>query len=101
MEKRGRRFGFPMKALAMADAPTRLITGIGIVSCLGEGPEAHLAGLNDAAARPTRRSFAPCIVHPSFRSTSTGRSQEGRSAQMEPWQRIGTYAAGLRSMTPD
>jgi 3-oxoacyl-[acyl-carrier-protein] synthase II len=73
-----------------------LITGIGIMSCLGEGPEAHWQGL--ASGRPTADAerFAPYVVHP-LGAIDFDRQipKKGDQRQMEPWQRIGTYAAGL------
>ena len=44
-----------------------LITGVGLVSCLGEGIEAHWAALNhDGGFQPVVDSatFAPWLVHP-------------------------------------
>ncbi len=73
-----------------------LITGIGIVSCLGEGPQAHWDAL--AAGRPSAdtSSFAPYIVHPlAPLDLDKQIPKKGDQRQMEPWQRIGTYAAGL------
>jgi 3-oxoacyl-[acyl-carrier-protein] synthase II len=72
------------------------ITGIGIVSCLGEGLDAHWEGL--AAAKPIidTASFAPYIVHPLAAINFDKQiPKKGDQRQMEPWQRIGTYAAGL------
>ena len=72
------------------------ITGIGIVSALGEGPEAHWQGLE--AAKPTADAtmFAPYIVHPlAPLALDKQIPKKGDQRQMEPWQRIGTYAAGL------
>jgi len=72
------------------------ITGIGIVSSLGEGVEAHwqafLAGRTNADAR----KLAPYIVHP-LAPVDLDKQipKKGDQRQMEPWQRIGTYAAGL------
>ena len=39
------------------------ITGIGIVSCLGEGLDAHWHGLNAAPPAADATSFAPDLVH--------------------------------------
>ncbi|HEX5325354.1 MAG TPA: beta-ketoacyl-ACP synthase [Acetobacteraceae bacterium] len=73
-----------------------LITGIGLVSCLGEGLEAHRAALADFTPVVDADSFAPFPVHP---IVSLGLDRQipkrGDQRQMEPWQRIGTYAAGL------
>ena len=73
-----------------------LITGIGIVSCLGEGDEAHWQALSSAQARADTTTFAPYVVHP-IASLDYDKQipKKGDQRQMEPWQRIGTYAAGL------
>ena len=72
------------------------ITGVGLVSCLGEGPEAHWAGFNMPPPQPDAALFAPYSVHRigplEFERQIPKR---GDLRQMEPWQRIGTYAAGL------
>jgi 3-oxoacyl-[acyl-carrier-protein] synthase II len=42
-----------------------VITGIGIVSCAGEGLEAHLTALSSGAApRTDSETFEPFPVHP-------------------------------------
>jgi 3-oxoacyl-[acyl-carrier-protein] synthase II len=81
----------------MADAPRDVwITGIGIVSCLGEGPEAHWRGLNEPTPTVDLENFAPYAVHPLCRVDFDKQiPKKGDQRQMEPWQRIGTYAAGL------
>jgi 3-oxoacyl-[acyl-carrier-protein] synthase II len=72
------------------------ITGIGIVSCLGEGIEAHWQGLNQPAAKYDTTTFAPYVVHPIAPINFDAQiPKKGDQRQMEPWQRIGTYAAGL------
>src|SRR5262245_56922924 len=72
------------------------ITGIGIVSCLGEGPEAHWQRLNAPPAPPGLTTFAPYVVHP-LAPVELDKQipKKGDQRQMEAWQRIGTYAAGL------
>ncbi|OZA95442.1 MAG: beta-ketoacyl-ACP synthase II, partial [Rhizobiales bacterium 39-66-18] len=66
------------------------ITGIGLVSSLGEGPQANTAPVTD-----TER-FAPYVVHPLVKVNYDSQiPKKGDQRQMEPWQRIGTYAAGL------
>ncbi|MBD0270599.1 MAG: beta-ketoacyl-ACP synthase [Acetobacteraceae bacterium] len=73
------------------------ITGVGLVSCLGEGPEAHFAVLDGTEAPVVdERSFAPFPVHP-MPALELDRQipKRGDQRQMEPWQRLGTYAAGL------
>lgn len=81
----------------MPDAPRETwITGIGIVSCLGEGPEKHWQGLNEAPRQPDTQTYAPYMVH-RLAPIELDKQipKRGDQRQMEPWQRIGTYAAGL------
>ena len=72
------------------------ITGIGIISCLGEGPDAHWQKLVEAHPGANTTKFAPYVVHPlppiNF---DLQIPKKGDQRQMENWQRIGTYAAGL------
>ena len=81
----------------MADAQRETwITGLGIVSCLGEGPEAHWQGLNAPPPPPDATTFAPYVVHRMAPLELDKQiPKKGDQRQMEPWQRIGTYAAGL------
>ncbi len=85
----------------MADPSPRdaLITGIGLVSCLGEGLDAHWAALDDPTGfRPVvdEAGFAPWPVHPIAKLDLDRQiPKKGDQRQMEAWQRIGTYAAGL------
>lgn len=81
----------------MADAPREAwITGIGIVSTLGEGPEAHWQKLMAAQPSADTTAFAPYIVHPLAPVNFDAQiPKKGDQRQMESWQRIGTYAAGL------
>ncbi|HVZ51748.1 MAG TPA: beta-ketoacyl-ACP synthase [Pseudolabrys sp.] len=72
------------------------ITGIGIVSCLGEGAEAHWQALTAGAPTADTTSFAPYVVHPLADINFDAQiPKKGDQRQMEDWQRIGTYAAGL------
>lgn len=75
------------------------ITGIGLVSSLGEGVEAHWRALAESdPPRPVvdRTRMPPFAFHPLV-SLDLDRQIPRRSdqRQMEPWQRLGTYAAGL------
>jgi 3-oxoacyl-[acyl-carrier-protein] synthase II len=81
----------------MADtAREAWITGIGIVSCLGEGADAHWQGLNERRTKVDAERFAPYLVHPlAPLDLDKQIPKKGDQRQMEPWQRIGTYAAGL------
>jgi 3-oxoacyl-[acyl-carrier-protein] synthase II len=72
------------------------ITGIGLVSCLGEGADAHWQGLNERRRAVDAEVFAPYLVHPLAPIDLDKQiPKKGDQRQMEPWQRIGTYAAGL------
>src|SRR5262244_2751750 len=72
------------------------ITGIGIVSTLGEGPEAHWQKFMEGAAGADTATFAPFVVHPvASINFDLQIPKRGDQRQMENWQRIGTYAAGL------
>jgi 3-oxoacyl-[acyl-carrier-protein] synthase II len=81
----------------MTDAAREgIITGIGIVSCLGEGLDAHWQKLAAGETTIDDKNFAPFIVHPlSPLDFDKQIPKKGDQRQMEPWQRIGTYAAGL------
>src|SRR5262249_26039443 len=84
------------KAEAKAEPREAWITGIGIVSCLGEGPDAHWQGFAEGKRVIDAESFAPYIVHPLAPIDFDKQiPKKGDQRQMEPWQRIGTYAAGL------
>jgi 3-oxoacyl-[acyl-carrier-protein] synthase II len=73
------------------------ITGVGLLTCLGEGLEATWRHLDRGDPPPyDDKSFAPCIVHPlgpmNFDKQIPKKSDQ---RQMATWQRIGVYAAGL------
>lgn len=74
-----------------------VITGIGLASSLGEGLDPHIAAL---AAPPApvvdATSFTPYPVHP-LKPLELDRQIPKKSdqRQMEPWQRLGVYTAGL------
>jgi 3-oxoacyl-[acyl-carrier-protein] synthase II len=73
------------------------ITGIGLVTSLAEGAEANRAALMAGAAPVVDETgFAPFPVHPLV-ALELDRQIPKKSdqRQMEPWQRAGTYAAGL------
>jgi 3-oxoacyl-[acyl-carrier-protein] synthase II len=78
------------------DGREAVITGIGLISCLGEGADAHWDGLSAGALAVDESNFAPYPVHPLARIEFDRQiPKKGDQRQMEPWQRIGTYAAGL------
>ncbi len=76
-----------------------VITGIGIVTCCGVGKEALVALLSAAVAAPPRvdtERFKPYPVHsmPEI-DWSQQIPKRGDQRQMENWQRLGVFAAGL------
>ena len=74
------------------------VTGVGLLSAAGEGVDAHLAAFDaaDAPGLHDEQAFAPYPIHP-LATVDMGRQIPKKSdlRQMEPWQRIGVYAAGL------
>src|SRR5712672_1186268 len=80
----------------MTEPKEAWITGIGLLSSLGEGLDAHWDALNAKRINVDEKRFAPYIVHPLAPvSFDTQIPKKGDQRQMEAWQRIGTYAAGL------
>ena len=83
----------------MAADRDALITGIGLISSLGEGIAAHWDALNQPGGfQPVldTASFAPWPVHPmGHLDLDKQIPKRGDQRQMEAWQRFGTYAAGL------
>lgn len=72
------------------------ITGIGLLSSLGEGTRAHWEAMN--AAEPMNLDldrFAPYPVHALAEVDWANQISRRDMRQMERWQQIGTYAAGL------
>ncbi len=74
-----------------------VVTGLGLVSCAGEGVEVHLAALDSGVPpRTDSESFAPYAVHPAPTIAWDGQiPKRSDQRQMEAWQRLGVYAAGL------
>lgn len=75
-----------------------VITGIGILSSLGEGVDVHWNAFSKAGTEPRleKETFAPYTVHPLGEvDWSLQIPKRGDQRQMETWQRLGTYAAGL------
>ncbi|MDI6026238.1 beta-ketoacyl-ACP synthase [Corticibacterium sp. UT-5YL-CI-8] len=75
-----------------------VITGIGLVSSLGEGNDAHWEKLTaeDPASTVNSERFPPYSIHPLPEiDWSLQIPKRGDLRQMETWQRLGTYAAGL------
>jgi 3-oxoacyl-[acyl-carrier-protein] synthase II len=72
------------------------ITGIGILSCLGEGPEAHWPRLMEGTPATHAKTIGPYVVHLTGPIDFDKQiPKRGDQRQMELWQRIGVYAAGL------
>ena len=73
------------------------ITGIGLLSCLGVGKDAHWNSVSAANGEPVidTVSFAPYVVHPLPEIDWSTQIPRRDQRQMEPWQRIGTFTAGL------
>jgi 3-oxoacyl-[acyl-carrier-protein] synthase II len=75
------------------------VTGIGLVSSLGEGPETHwqqlTSGKTPVPSIDTEHQ-APYTVHPIVDfDISTQIPKRSDQRQMGQWQHLGTYAAGL------
>jgi 3-oxoacyl-[acyl-carrier-protein] synthase II len=72
------------------------ITGIGLATSLGEGLDANWDALKEQRINVDEKGFAPYIVHPWAQVNLDAQiPKKGDQRQMEAWQRIGTYAAGL------
>jgi 3-oxoacyl-[acyl-carrier-protein] synthase II len=72
------------------------ITGIGLATSLGEGLDANWDALSQGRVNVDEKNFAPYVVHPwAPVNFDTQIPKKGDQRQMEAWQRIGTYAAGL------
>jgi 3-oxoacyl-[acyl-carrier-protein] synthase II len=72
------------------------ITGIGLASSLGEGLDQHWDALQARRINVDETAFAPHPVHPIVKLNYDSQiPKKGDQRQMEAWQRIGTYAAGL------
>jgi 3-oxoacyl-[acyl-carrier-protein] synthase II len=76
-----------------------VITGVGIVTCHGVGAEAHVEILGAAKAPELKietARFAPYPVHPMPEIDWNQQiAKRGDQRQMENWQRLGVFAAGL------
>ncbi|MGB6659841.1 MAG: beta-ketoacyl-ACP synthase, partial [Xanthobacteraceae bacterium] len=94
----GRPHQFPGQGVRqVSDRREVWITGVGLLTCLGEGVEAAWGHLERGDAPSyDDTSFAPYIVHPlgpiSFDKYIPKKSDQ---RQMETWQRVGVYSAGM------
>lgn len=73
------------------------ITGIGLLSSLGEGIETHLTRLNSGDVPVTDFKTYPTFLFHPLGPVDFDKQipKKGDQRQMEPWQRIGVYTAGL------
>jgi len=72
------------------------ITGVGLLSSLGEGLDAHWEALGAKRVNADEKRLAPYVIHPIAPVSFDAQiPKKGDQRQMETWQRIGTYAAGL------
>ncbi len=75
-----------------------VVTGIGLVSSLGDGWEANWRALTGDPVQPNidNERFAPYPIHPLPEiDWSTQIAKRGDLRQMDAWQRLGVYSAGL------
>ena len=74
-----------------------VVTGVGLVSSLGESLDAHLAAFDGKLAPVVdTENFAPYPVHPLAPiDYSLQIAKRGDLRQMEDWQRLGVYTAGV------
>ncbi|MBX3523642.1 MAG: beta-ketoacyl-ACP synthase [Xanthobacteraceae bacterium] len=73
------------------------ITGIGLLSSLGEGIETHRTRLNSGDVPVTEPNTFPSFLFHPLGPVDFDKQipKKGDQRQMELWQRIGTYTAGL------
>ncbi len=88
------------RTISMPNDRDALITGIGLVSCLGVGRGGALGGAERSRRVPARAGRRPAsrrsTVHPmAALELDKQIPKRGDQRQMEPWQRIGVFAAGL------
>lgn len=74
-----------------------VITGVGLLSALGADADAHWNRLQGCPLEPAvDRRLAPYLIHPLGEVDFTRQvPKKSDLRQMEPWQRIGVFAAGL------
>ena len=74
-----------------------VITGVGLISSVGVGLEAHYVALNAAEPQPVfdAKRHAPLIVHATPEMDFSVQIPKREQRQMELWQKLGVYGAGL------
>ena len=74
-----------------------VITGVGLVSSIGVGAEAHFAALTAPNPQPVFDDVihAPLIVHAAPEMDFSIQIPKREQRQMELWQKLGVYGAGL------
>lgn len=74
-----------------------VITGIGLITSLGEGVEAHKEALFSSQPKPVidTERFAPYHIHPCPEIDWSQQISKRDQRQMELWQKLGVYASGL------
>ncbi|MCW5681371.1 MAG: beta-ketoacyl-ACP synthase [Xanthobacteraceae bacterium] len=81
----------------MDNSRDTIITGIGLLTSLGEGAETHLTRFVSGDVPVTDfKTYPTFLIHPLGPVDFDKQiPKKGDQRQMEPWQRIGTYTAGL------
>lgn len=83
----------------MAEEPREVwITGVGLATSLGDGPQEHWQALTQVGRQPRLEceAYRPYSVHPMCDLDFTRQiAKKSDLRQMETWQKIGVYAAGL------
>ncbi len=89
-------YAFKDQRVSVSDRHDVWITGVGLVSALGEGLDQHWDKLM-AGGTPAYddKTFAPYITFPTGPLDLDTQIPKRDQRQMEAWQRIGVYAAGL------
>jgi 3-oxoacyl-[acyl-carrier-protein] synthase II len=74
-----------------------VITGVGLVSSIGVGAEAHIDALTAPQPQPVfdAARHAPLIVHATPEIDFAIQIPKREQRQMELWQKLGVYGAGL------
>ena len=74
-----------------------VITGVGLISSIGVGVDAHLAALNAPNPQPVfdAERHKPIIVHAAPEMDFSIQIPKREQRQMELWQKLGVYGAGL------